>query len=108
MAARNVQQDRQDGVQIMSIFGQNPHIDPRRPLLKALEMFGVADPESWLKQQEAPIPAIVVENLKRVFDPNLVDYVVKMSQQQDPQLAQEGPSSEDVGQMMGQQQEVPA
>jgi hypothetical protein len=43
MAARNVPQDRQDAVQIMQLFGQNPFIDPRRPLLKALELFGIKD-----------------------------------------------------------------
>jgi len=99
MAARNVPQDRQDAIQMMSLFGQNPFVDPRRPLMRALQLFGVEDPESWLKQQAPPIPPTVLDRLKEAgVDPTLIDYVVQSEQQQDPTL---GPSVQDVNGMMG-------
>jgi hypothetical protein len=65
MAAENVPQMRQDAVQKMQLFGQHPNIDPRRPLLKGAEMFGVKDPEAWLKQQDPPVPPAALE-MRRV------------------------------------------
>ena len=91
MAARNIQQDRQDALQMMSVFGQNPHIDPRRPLMKALELFGVRDPEAWLKQQDAPVPPMALELLAQAgVDPRLIEHAVQLAQAQDPRLAPEG------------------
>jgi hypothetical protein len=52
MAAPNVQQD----IQLAQIFLQmveNPHVDGRKPMIRALTLLGEKDPESWLKQQDA-------------------------------------------------------
>jgi hypothetical protein len=112
MAARNIPQDRQDGLQIMQVFGQNPFVDPRRPLLKALELFGVKDPEGWLKQTEPPVPPLALRALENMgVDRRLIQRAVQVAQQTDPRLnpdqptpdeqqQQQGPNVEQVDQMM--------
>lgn len=105
MAARNVPQDRQDAMQIMQLFGQNPHIDPKRPLMQALKLFGVKEPESWLRQQAPPVPPAALEALARMgVDQRLIERAVQAAQQADPMLNAEGPEGpqvQDVNQMMG-------
>lgn len=104
MAAENVPQMRQDAVQIMQLFGQNPYLDPRQPLMKALSLFGVKDPESWLKQAEPPVPPLALEALQRMgVDPRLIQRAIQVAQEQEPQLPpeQQGPGVGDVSQMMG-------
>jgi hypothetical protein len=104
MAARNIPQDRQDAVQVMQLFGQNPFIDPRRPLLKALELFGIKDTEAWLKQTEKPVPPVTLQYLESAgVRPELIQFAVQQAQAQDPQLAQDeqGPDSAAVANMMG-------
>lgn len=94
MAAENVPQNRQDAQMIMNMFGQNPFIDPRQPLLKALTLAGVKNPETWLKQQEAPIPPSVLQKLVEDFgvDPDAVKAAVAAAQNEDPMLNPEGPA----------------
>jgi hypothetical protein len=100
MAARNIQQDRQDAVQIMQMFGQNPHIEPRRPLLKALDLFGIRDVESWLKQTDDPVPPLALELLAKAgVDPQLLQDAVTLAQAQDPRLAEEAQQGPDVQQV---------
>ncbi len=102
MAARNVPQDRQDAVQLMQVFGQSPHVDPRRPLMKALELMGVNDPESWLKQQEEPLSPMVLKVLGDAgVRPELIEAAVGISKQQDPRLSPEEPDVAAVDQAMG-------
>lgn len=108
MAARNVPQDRQDAMQMMQMFGQNPHIDPKKPLMQALKLFGVKEPESWLKQQAPPIPPAALEVLAQMgVDQRLIQRAVEVAQASDPQLnpeaepEQQGPGVQDVNQMMG-------
>ena len=103
MAARNIPQDRQDAVQMMQIFGQHPNIDPRRPLMKALELFGIKDPESWLKQQAPPVPPAALDALARAgVDKRLIDQALRIAQQEQPQLPpdQQGPNVQQVDAMM--------
>jgi hypothetical protein len=108
MAARNIPQDRQDAAQIMNMFGQNPFIDGRRPLMKALELFGVRDPESWLKQSDPPVPPMALQVLEQAgVSRALLDRAVQVAQQQDPRLAEQGPNVQEVDQMM-QPQEMAA
>lgn len=106
MAARNIPQDRQDAIQMLQYFGQNPYVDPSRPLLKALQLFGVENPQDWLKQAEPPVPPGMIDYLKRAIDPRLVDQAVVLAQRADPQIQQEGPGVQQVDQAM--QGPVPA
>jgi hypothetical protein len=113
MAAENTPQMRQDALQIMQLFGQHPNIEPSRPLIKALRLFGEKDPESWLRKQDPPVPPLALEILKQLpgIDPRLVDFAVAQAQQQDPMLNPDGPSSSAVASMMspnGDQQPVAA
>jgi len=106
MAARNVPQDRQDAVQVMQMFGQNPHVDPKRPLMHALKLFGVKEPESWLRQQQPPVPPAALEALARMgVDQRLIDRAVQVAQQADPMLSPDaepqGVQVPDVNEMMG-------
>ncbi len=108
MAARNIPQDRQDGMQFIAM-SQDPRLDGRRPLLKGLELMGVSDPETWLAQQAPSVPVNVIDSLRKVFGPT-VDYVIAQEQQQNPQLPdpqqdpqQAGPTVPDVNAMMGVQ-----
>lgn len=101
MAAENVPQMRQDGMQVLQMLGENPHVDPRRPLLFALSKFGVRDPESWLKQAEAPVPQAALEALARMgVDPRLIQRAVEVGQRQDPRLQQQGPDVAQVERLM--------
>jgi hypothetical protein len=95
MAAKNVVQDRADGMQAMQIFGQNPFIDPQQVLLYSLKKFGVQNPKSWLKQQAPPVPPEAVAALKRSLPERaqLIDFIVARAQRADPQLPQDpGPN----------------
>jgi hypothetical protein len=102
MAARNIPQDRQDAIQIMQLFGNNPFVDQRRPLQKAMELYGIKDPEAWLKRAEPPVPPAALQYLEQSgIDPAIIQFAVQQAQAQDPQLAQEGPDSAAVANMMG-------
>jgi hypothetical protein len=97
MAARNIPQDRQDAGIFINQLGQNPYIDPKKPLMKGLELLGIRDPESWLKQTDPPVPPMALEVLQKMgVNPSLIQRAVTVAQSQDPRLAQEGP---DVGQV---------
>jgi hypothetical protein len=87
------------------MFGQNPYIDGRRPLMKALELFGVRDPESWLKQSDPPVPPMALQVLEQAgVSRALLDRAVQVAQQQDPRLAEQGPNVQEVDQMMRPQE----
>ena len=102
MAARNVPQDRQDAGIFINQLMQNPYIEPKRPLLRDLEVLGVRDPESWLKQTDPPVPPLALESLEKMgVSPALIRRAVAVAQAADPRLAQEGPTAQQVGQMMG-------
>jgi hypothetical protein len=105
MAARNVPQDRQDAVQIMQLFGQHPNIDPRRPLTRALELFGIRDTQSWLKQDPPPVPPLALEMLARAgVKKDVIARAVKVAQEAQPSLGpgqQQGPNVAQVDQAMG-------
>jgi hypothetical protein len=101
MAAENVPQMRQD-FGLLGQLEQNPHVDQRKLLLRRLHLFGIKDPESWLQQEEQPIPPLAMEILKKIpgIDPRLVDFAVAQAQRQQPLLNAEGPDAGQVGQMM--------
>jgi hypothetical protein len=104
MAARNVPQDRQDAIQLMQLFGSNPHIDQRRPLQEAIKLFGFRDQEGWFAPQEMPIPPVTLQYLQQAgVAPELIQFAVTQAQQQDPLLPtdQQGPDSAAVANMMG-------
>ena len=115
MAAPNVQQDIQLAQNFMQL-AENPHIDGRKPLIRALSLLGEKDPESWLKQQDAPIPPLALDILGQMTQtpPELVQFAIAEAQRRDPQLSpeQQGPDAQQVDQMMqppqGQPQEQPA
>lgn len=93
MAAENVQQKRQDAIQILNTFGQNPYIDPRAPLMEALKKFDIVNPQNWLAQKNPPIPPAALDTLvKAGVDPKLVEFAVKSAQRMDPRL----PNPEDT------------
>jgi hypothetical protein len=90
MAAKNIPQERQDGQQVMALFGSNPHVDPRRPLMYALKKFGLKSDEAqaWLAKPETPVPQSVFKLLEEGgVDAELIQYAVKLAQRSDPQLA---------------------
>jgi hypothetical protein len=66
MAARNVPQDRQDAGIFINQLMQNPYIDPKRPLMRGLELLGVRDPEAWLKKTDPPVPPLALEALQKM------------------------------------------
>lgn len=101
MAARNIPQDRQDA-QIFLSLSQNPLLDQRRPLVKALELLGVSDTEAWLKRSDPPVPPMALEQLKRAgVDPRLIDRCVQVAQQADPSLPpDQGPDVQQMDQAM--------
>jgi hypothetical protein len=104
MAARNIPQDRQDGLQVMQVLGGNEYIDPRRPLQYFMEKYGIKDGEAWFKQTEKPVPPVTLQYLESAgVRPELIQFAVQQAQAQDPQLAQEeqGPDSAAVANMMG-------
>lgn len=104
MAAENVPQNRQDGAQIMSLFGNNPYIDPKQPLLKALQLFGIKDPETWLKQTDPPVPPAALQKLQDMgVDPQWIQIAVSSAQNEDPLLNPGGPSAAGVGEYMQDQ-----
>jgi hypothetical protein len=104
MAARNIPQDRQDA-QFFLGLSQNPFVEPKRALLRALELAGVDDPQGWLKQSQPPVPPVVLEKLQQMgVDPRIIKRAVEVSQQEDPQLPvdpqQQGPSREQMDGVM--------
>jgi len=102
MAARNIPQDRQDAQAFLGPLSQNPYIDPKRPLMRGLELLGVRDPESWLKQTDPPVPPKALEVLQQMGIPApLIQRAVTVAQAADPRLAQEGPDVQQVNQAMG-------
>lgn len=100
MAARNIQQDRQDALQIMQLFGQNPYIDQRRALVKALELFGIRDAEAWLKQGPPPVPPEMIQILLQTpgLNPRLVENAIRVAQQKNPLLPPEQQAQLEQGQ----------
>lgn len=111
MAARNVPQDRQDGLQLMQMFNGSPFIDQGQLYQAVLKKFGIDEPQDWLKQSEPPIPPEMIDILKQGLGPRLaplVDQAVMLAQRADPQLAT-GPNVQQVDQaMQPQPQEAPA
>jgi hypothetical protein len=94
MAAENVQQNIQRAQAIMQI-GQSPHIDPSRPLLRALELLGEKDPQGWLKKGEEPVPPRALEIMGEMgFDPVMIQHAIQQAQQEDPML--QGPTTDDM------------
>ena len=89
-------------MQIMQMFGQNPFVDPRRPLMKALELFGIRDPEGWLKQGDPPVPPLALRALENMgVDRRLIQRAVQVAQQSDPRLNPEQPTPEEQQQQPG-------
>jgi hypothetical protein len=103
MAARNVPQDRQDAGIFLNQLMQNPYVDPKRPLMRGLELLGVRDPESWLKQTDPPVPPLALEALQKMgVNPALIRRAIMVAQASDPRLAPEqGPNVQQVNQAMG-------
>jgi hypothetical protein len=100
MAQRNIPQDRQDAQMFMQL-SQDPRLDGRRPLLKALELCGIKDGESWLAQQEPPIPPLVIQLLGRAgVDPRLLQAAVRNAQAQQPMVNGGEPGTADVAAAM--------
>lgn len=107
MAAENVPQKRQDGLQIMQLFGNHPAIDSRRPILKALEKFDIKDPEAWLRQADPPVPQAALKALEDMgVNPSYIQHAIRVAQQQDPRL--QGPSPDELDGMMGVDREAQA
>ncbi len=102
MAAENTPQKRQDALQIMQLFGEHPAIEPIRPILKALQLFDVKDPESWLKRSDPPVPQAALKVLVDMgVDPGLVQEALRVGHQLDPRV--QGPNVQETDQMMGQE-----
>lgn len=113
MAARNVPQDRQDAQIFFSLAANNPHIDPRRPLMKGLELCGIKDPQAWLKQTDPPVPPMALQLLEESGVPReLIANAVAVAQRADPRLADpeqaQGPGVQQVDAMMQLPEGAPA
>lgn len=101
MAAQNVPQMRQDAGLLGNLEG-NPHVDQRKLLLKRLELLGIKNPESWLTQQDQPVPPAVFDVLGKLgVDPRLIQTAIQTAQAQDPQLPDSGPDQAQVSQALG-------
>lgn len=99
MAARNVPQDRQDANLWLGL-AQNPYVDPRSAMLKALKLAGAESPEDFLRQADPPVPAGVLDRLQRMgVDPGAIQYAIQQEQGADPQL--QGPSVPQLNQALG-------
>ena len=112
MAARNVPQDRQDAQMFFALAANNPHIDPRRPLLKGLELCGIKDPEAWLKQTDQPVPPMALQLLEQAgVAPELIANAVAVAQRADPRLADPEEAAQQAGgpgvQQMDQMMQLP-
>jgi hypothetical protein len=109
MAARNVPQDRQDAQMFLGL-SQNPFVDPKRALIRSLELMGVDDPQGWLKQSEPPVPPAVFQTLAQDgVDGRLIQRAIEVAQREDPQLAQEqGPNVQQMNGAMGVPEQVAA
>lgn len=95
MAARNIPQDRADADRFLAL-AQNPYVDPRAAMQRALQLLGIDDPSSFLKQASPPVPPAALEALQSMgVDPRMIQRALQVAQQQDPQLTP-GPT---VGQM---------
>jgi hypothetical protein len=82
-------------------LSQDPRLDGRRPLLKALELCGIKDGESWLAQQEPPIPPATIQLLGRAgVDPRLLQAAVRNAQAQQPMVNGGEPGTADVAAAM--------
>lgn len=100
MAAENVPQQRQDATQIMQLFGNHPAIEPTRPILRALRLFGEKDPESWLAKADAPVPPAALKALEAMgVNPAYIQHAIRVGQQQDPRL--QGPTPDQLDGLMG-------
>lgn len=100
MATRNIPQDRSDAQALVNLFGRNPYLDPTKVLMRALELYGVRHPKSWLKNQEPPIPAMTLSVLKLAgVDPNLIEQALLKART--ISAPQEGPSGQEVTAMLG-------
>jgi hypothetical protein len=107
MAARNVPQDRQDAQMFLGL-SQNPFVDPKRALIRSLELMGVDDPQGWLKRSEPPVPPAVFETLQKMgIDPRLIQRAIEVAQREDPQLPQ-GPNVQQMNGAMGVPEEQAA
>jgi hypothetical protein len=90
MAAKNIPQDRQDAMQMMNLFGNNPHVDPKRVLLEALKLFGLdrTKAQAWLTRPETPVPPEALKLLEDAgVNGDLIRWAVSKAQRDDPQLA---------------------
>jgi len=103
MAAENVQQNIQLA-QIYLQLSENPYLDGRKPMIRALSLLGEKDPESWLKQTDPPVPPLALELLAKMgVPPEQIQFAVSEAQRRDPTLPpeQQGPDAQQVDQMMG-------
>jgi hypothetical protein len=82
MAAPNVQQD----IQLAQIFLQmveNPYVDGRKPMIRALTLLGEKDPESWLKQEAPSVPPAAFEILQQMvpgLPPEAIQFAIAEAQ----------------------------
>jgi hypothetical protein len=63
MAARNIPQDRADAQFLWNEVAHDPFMDPMKPRIRALEKYGIENPQSWLRGQQPPIPRIMLRLL---------------------------------------------
>jgi hypothetical protein len=100
MAARNIPQDRADAALLMNQFAHSWFINPTKVLMRALELSGVRHPQAWLRDPETPVPRQMLKMLQLAgVDPAVVQHAYLAART--VAAPQEGPSSEQVTQMMG-------
>ena len=104
MAARNVPQDRADAVALLQNFSHDWFINPTKPRMRALELFGIKHPEAWLRSQQPTVPLAALRMMiQGGADPALIARSVIAART--AEAPEEGPSADQVVAMSGQAQQ---
>ena len=79
-APENVPQMRQDALQFMQTFGNDPQIDPLMSREHALTLFGVKQPHQWVRPEPVPqsLPDVLVQ---MGADPELIKEAIEQAQE---------------------------
>lgn len=93
--AENVPQMRQDGMQLMNLFGNHPQINQRRILEESLKKYGFHDPTRLLAPEKPVLSPGVLQKLAEAgVDPQLIDAAIQADEAQQPPGGQVPPPND--------------
>jgi hypothetical protein len=96
-APENIAQNRQDAQLWMQMFGQNPMVEPRMVLKRAIEGMGIRQPDAYLKPPEPRVPPAILDILaQRGVDQGLIQQAWDEATQAETNQSQpgQGPQNE--------------